>query len=561
LTLNSWQHGLFAMLNLAIVCNVVLIFVMRDSIVRCLTQLVKISGEPVHNTNKEKVIKDFLIDTKSLLGEVHLVMSRINEIGQEQFTVMMQDIKHESIRAPLLSANDKIIALRKKEQESNWITQGVASVVQLKHKGNDIAEFSFQITSNVVKYLDAHQGAFFLLKGKDEESHFELTASYAYGKKKFVERIVNLGEGLIGQVYYEKSIIHMTDLPKDYVKITSGLGEALPTSICIVPLLSDGVVLGVIEIASFNTFDASHLEYLRKIGESIGYTLSAIETHRRTEILLEESQKMAQEVKSQEEELRQNMEELTATQTQMRRKEIEMDAVLASLCTVELDLYGNVIYANPVFLGITGYGLHDIQNKLYKSLIPQHGNDPVQYEIMWHSILSGRSFSGEFRIVNKDQKEMWMAGNFTPILDDDGKPYKIMVISLFTTQDKEKLYELNEVVTAIKSCFPIAEINMDMTFKTANDLFLSELGIKRIELKKSLPKNVMLNGSYNKVERFIQNLEDEPDNIVLDFHDRNGIAKRFNSTLIKIGNTASQRKKGLLILRNEIIAHGESVTV
>jgi len=225
---------------------------------------------------------------------------------------------------------------------------------------------------------------------------------------------------------------------------------------------------------------------------------------------------------------------------------------MSSLSTVELDLDGQVIHANEIFLGITGYGLNDVQGKLYKSLIPQHGNDPVQYEMMWNSILSGRSFSGEFRIVNKAGKEMWMAGNFTPILGEGGQPYKVMVISLFTTQDKEKLFELQEMVNAIKNCFPLAEITQDMAFKSANDLFLSELGIRRIELKKFSLRNVLTDDSYSQAEKYIQGVTDKPGHVVLNIQDKSGAIKKFNSILINLNTGNELKKRGLLILRNTL---------
>lgn len=546
-----WQDA-FTWFNGILLFNIAFLFLMHSTMARFLNELRSLSGKSGAKENSEADIKTYLIDTRGFVDEAHLAIAGINEIGQEQFAGRVQNIKNESIRTSLLTANQKIIDLRKKEQENNWITQGVAAIAELKQKGNDIGEYAYQVISIVAKYLRANQGGFFMLKSENENQYFELTATYAYGKKRFVEKRINAGDGLIGQMVYEKDIIYLTDVPKDYVKITSGLGEALPRCVCIVPLMSEGKILGAFEIASFEKLRPSEMEYLKKISETISYNLGSIETHTQTEILLGESQKMAQEVKAQEEELRQNMEELTATQEQMRRKQTETDAVMSSLSTVELDLNGNILQANEIFLGVTGYSLGDIQGKLYKSLIPQHGNDPIQYEMMWSSILSGRSFSGEFRIVNKAQKEMCIAGNFTPIAGESGHPYKVMVISFFTTQDKEKLSELQETVAAMKNCFPIAEINPDLTFKSANDLFLMELGIKRLELKKSLPKNVLANGSFKKVEKYLQDMQEQPDNVVLDILDKNGVTKSFNSTLIKINNTADNRKRGLLILRNPI---------
>ncbi len=552
IVLCSLQNGLVNWLNVLLAANLVMLIVLQKRVGFILSRLLTISGIQKNSANIESALTQFIIKAKASVTEAKTAISGINEIRQEKYMEILSQINDTEIRESLQAAHDKIITLREKEKENNWITEGVAVFAELKQKGNDIGEYSLTAISTIVKYLNANQGAFFLLKTQDSDKWFELTASYAYGKKRYMEKKINVGEGLIGQIYYEKEIIYITDVPKDYIRITSGLGEALPNCVCIVPLMSEGELLGAIEVASFQKLHSHEMEYLKKIADSIGYNLASLENNRRTEILLEESQKVAQEVKCQEEELRQSMEELTATQEQMRRKEKELDAVMSSLSTVELDLEGHVLQANPVFLGITGYTMTDIQGKLYKSLIPQHGNDLIQYDMMWNSILSGQSFSGEFRIVNKDVKEMWLTGNFTPIVSESGKPYKVMVISLFTTQDKEKLFELQEMVTAIKNCFPIAEINQDMTFKSANDLFLSELGIKRLELKKTLPQNVLANGSYGKLEQFLRNHQDQPNHIELNISDKNGITKKFNTSLIKINNTNGQQKKGLLILRNAL---------
>lgn len=541
---------IYTLINLVVVLNIIVVLIMQISSKRFLTELKTLAGKDNQKTEKKFSVRQYLIDTNMFLEDAERAISDIKEIGQDQFGNMVLNIKNESIRTSLLSAHHKIIELRKKEKENNWITGQVAAIADLKHKSNDISAYSSQVISTLVKSLNANQGGFFLLRKDADNSYFELTASYAYNKKKYIERNINVGDGQIGQVYYEKNIIYLTDVPKDYVKITSGLGEALPTCICIIPLLSEGNVYGAIEIASFQKLEEFQMEYLRKISESIGYNLSAIETNQRTELLLAESQKMSQEVKSQEEELRQNMEELTATQEQMRREQKEMDAVMASLSTVELDMDGNVTSANSVFLSITGFLLKDVQGKLYKNLTGQTANELVQYEMMWSSILSGQSFSGEFRIINKSRKEMWMAGNFTPIMNERGQPYKVMLVSLFTTQDKVKLQELQELVTAMKNSLPMIEINQDMTFKSGNDLFLSELGIRRMELKKVLPINALGSNSYRTVETYINDSLEAPQSLILEINEKSGSTRKFNSTLIKINS--EQCKRSLLILRNPI---------
>jgi PAS domain S-box-containing protein len=507
-------------------------------------------GHQEHAYDGERAVKEHIEATKVFVAQTRAALNDVNMIGQPEFEGLMKGIRDESIRTPLLLANRKIMELRDKERENNWVTHGVAAIAELKHKSDSLSQYCYAAISEIVKYLKANQGGLFLLRTDAAEPYFELTAAHAYGKKKYLENKISVGEGMIGQVYYEKEIIYMTDVPADYIKITSGLGEALPRCVCIVPLLCEGQILGAFEIASFNKLLPHEIAYLKKIAEGIANNLNAIETSTKTEKLLFDSRKMSQELKEQEEGLRQNMEELTATQEQMRSKQFEMDSLLSSLSVIELDLDGKIMDANAIFLGATGYRLPDLVGKHY-NLISQN-NDTSQFEIMWSSILTGRIFSGEFKVANSDKKEIWMAGNFTPILNESGKPYKVTVITVFTTRDKEKQLELQDMVAAFKACLPVAEINDDLSFRSANDLFLSELGIRRLDLKKSSVESVFKNGSFGKVKSYLTGALDNPNTTLLDIVHKDGSTKVFNSTLFKWNHNGSLRRRGLVILRNTV---------
>jgi hypothetical protein len=145
-----------------------------------------------------------------------------------------------------------------------------------------------------------------------------------------------------------------------------------------------------------------------------------------------------------------------------------------------------------------------------------------------------------------------MAGNFTPILNENNQPYKVTVITVFTTRDKEKMTELQEMVSAFRACLPVVEINDDMSFKSANDLFLSEIGIKRLELKKSSPKTIFQEDSLSKLQKYLQDIEDQPNNTILDIVHKDGGIKGFNSTLCKLNQNGNHRKRSLVILRNNL---------
>jgi methyl-accepting chemotaxis protein len=675
---NLWEKGAI-WASVIPLLNISVFVWMHYSKMRFVNELVSLSAGEVANKDREVFVKEYLVSSQFAINESHLAINSINEIGREKFIEVLQTIKDESIRTSLESAHNKIVDLRKKEEEGSWVTQGVASIAELKHKGNDLSEYSFQVVSNIVKYLQANQGGFYLLKQDERESYFELTATYAYGKKKYIEQRVNLGQGLIGQVYFEKEMIYLTDVPKDFIKITSGLGEALPRCVCIVPLISEGQIHGVVEIASFHSLKPYQLEYLKKIAENIGYNLGAIETHTRTEHLLKESQTMAQEVKSQEEELRQNMEELKATQELMLREKEQLEtlslvadhtnnsvliadangrivyvntgftkltgyqfeevkgkkpgsflqgpltdrATIASLSTriklgepiyeeilnysksgqiywislvinpikdehgvvqkfvsiqaeitktkksaldnlsklqsisrtnavIEFSMEGRILEANDLFYKVTGFQSEQIVGKSFEVLIPEEDKTKPQHTIMWQNILLGQAFTGEFRYIDANNKVQWLSGTYNPIFDVTGNAEKILMLAQFVTQDKEKMHDMQETITALKTGFPMVELNADMTFKSANELFLTELGIKRLELKKVQPKEVLSADSFKHITQYLCGTEEQPNHFELDLQSKNGAIKRFDTTVIKVNGSTDRQRKSLLVLKNNL---------
>ncbi len=226
--------------------------------------------------------------------------------------------------------------LRLNAEESNrrnWATAGLAEIGGILRRTDLNAEALYDsIIQFIVKYLHGNQGALFILNDEDSaNAHLELMACYAYNRKKFLHQKVSLGEGLIGQCYLEKEVIYLTHVPNDFIRITSGLGDAPPNCVLIVPIKINEEVHGVLEIALFRKLLPHEIEFVQKISESVASTITSVKVAERTKRMVHELQEKSEVMKSQEEEMRQNMEELSATQEEMSRKEKEYIAKIHHL--------------------------------------------------------------------------------------------------------------------------------------------------------------------------------------------------------------------------------------
>jgi transcriptional regulator with GAF, ATPase, and Fis domain len=163
-----------------------------------------------------------------------------------------------------------------------------------------------------------------------DREEYDLVAAFAFDRKKFLEKTFAKGQGLVGTCAAEKDVVHLIEIPQEYIEITSGLGGANPNSLLLVPLIIEDEVLGVIELTSFNKFQPHEIELVKRLAQNIASTLRSVKVNARTSELLEKSQEQAEMMAAQEEEMRQNMEEMQATQEEMKRKEDEMKHVRSS---------------------------------------------------------------------------------------------------------------------------------------------------------------------------------------------------------------------------------------
>jgi PAS domain S-box-containing protein len=235
--------------------------------------------------------------------------------------------EEDALGNALVEMRGRLNEVANQDRIRNWTNEGQAKFADiLRQYGDELYQLGDHLISNLVDYLGASQGAIFILNDEEEEEpYLEMLSAYAFNRKKFRDKRIAIGEGLVGQTFIEKKKVYITDIRSDHFDIQSGLGESRPSALLIVPLMEEENIEGIIELASFNDLKDFEIAFVERIAQSVASSIRSSKVNRTTKKLLEETQEKAETMKAQEEELRQNMEELAATQEQMQRKNLEME--------------------------------------------------------------------------------------------------------------------------------------------------------------------------------------------------------------------------------------------
>jgi HAMP domain-containing protein/signal transduction histidine kinase/CheY-like chemotaxis protein len=228
-------------------------------------------------------------------------------------------------------ANLKQTTLRNQEQD--WLKSNLAKFTQMLQGQKDLNTVTRRILSELAQVVNAQKGMFYILEQEEnlENPKLKLFAAYAYGSEVGISREFALGQGLVGQCAVEKERILLTNVPSSYIKISSGLGEATPVNLIVLPVLFETQIKAVIELASFDMFSQTHLDFLSQLTESIGIVLNTIEANSRTEDLLEQSQSLADELRRTNEELQDKAHLLVKQKEEVEEKNKEVEEARKSL--------------------------------------------------------------------------------------------------------------------------------------------------------------------------------------------------------------------------------------
>jgi HAMP domain-containing protein/CheY-like chemotaxis protein/signal transduction histidine kinase len=220
--------------------------------------------------------------------------------------------------------NEMILNLKdttQKNTQTDWLKTNLARFTRMLQGQRDMKTVAQMVLSELAPLVDAQQGVFYVNQSDNGDATMKLLGGYAFNKRKNLATEFHAGEGLVGQCMLEKERILVTNVPTSYVHVKSGLGQAAPNNIVVLPVLFEGEVKAVIELSTFHSFNDTHLTFLDQLTESIGIVLNTIEANTRTEDLLLQSQSLAGELQSQQDELKKTNEQLELQAKSLRESE------------------------------------------------------------------------------------------------------------------------------------------------------------------------------------------------------------------------------------------------
>jgi PAS domain-containing protein len=259
------------------------------------------------------------------------------EIGEGNLQSNFSPISDKDILGnSLVQMREKLKAVSEEDKRRSWATEGYALLGDIVRKNShDIQILCDQVLTALIEYVGAIQGGVFVYKETEKERYLEMKACYAYGRKKYLQKKIQIhedyAEALIGQAYLEQEKIYMTHLPAGYTEITSGLGDTTPSALLITPLKTAQRIEGVMEVASLKPLEKHEIEFVERISETIAIAIASAWANMQNVLLLHDTQSQSETMRQQEVVLRQKLIELQIAQDKMGMMQEELEEKEANL--------------------------------------------------------------------------------------------------------------------------------------------------------------------------------------------------------------------------------------
>lgn len=389
-----------------------------------LVLFIKEDKEKIEALKEEVKTKEETINRNAIIAK---------QIGEGNFNIRIDRNDTDILAKSLILMRDNLLKNNNKETEENWIAEGKEEISNILRIHNKLDTLAYDVLVCLVKYSKMIQGSFYFYD--EERKTIANLASYAYNRRKYVNQEFHIGEGLIGQCAYEKDIIYRTEIPNDYVSITSGiLGDQKPKAIIIIPLISDEKLYGILEFASINEIPPLTIRFFKDLAEIIARTIFNISVNERTERLLLESQQMTEELRENEEELRQNAEEMMATQEELEKSNSRLEMQINEVENVQKKLHSllenasevisiynkdlALTYISPSVTSILGFTPEEMIDGMDKQRLTKKGEEHL--DELFQSLLYNpeKSHTIQYTFMKKNGEKIYLEVTGRNLLSD-----------------------------------------------------------------------------------------------------------------------------------------------
>jgi len=475
-------------------------------------------------------LKNSTITQESKFDQVYEYIEKLR-IGESKY-VFNTEFKDDKLVRSILNLSAELDKARKEEefrakeeQQRHWTNEGLAKFgAILRENVDDLEKLSSLVTSNLTRYVDSQQAGFFYINEEDGEKIIEMLALFAFDRKKFPDKKFKWGEGLIGACALEQKTIFLKKTSDSFVDITSGLGNANPRSILIVPIKDNADnIHGVLELASFKVFEDFEVNFVEQVAESIGLTMATIKTNIRTQELLRDSQKQAEMLAQQETNTRQNIEEIEKEKQTIENTSKKLISYTSSvdkfLLHAEISTDRKILYVNKKMLETLSYeSKKNLVGQDFSMLI--HQNEREWFNKIWKQIiLNNESQKEELKLINSDNSYSWLDILFIPVTNKEGKTTHINFIATEQTKQQNKSLEQKQIQATLDQITSNFQLDYNGKIIAANENFINNTEFNLEELTEKnifdlIPekdkdkfsqifKNIKQGNKYREVREFV----------------------------------------------------------
>ncbi len=504
-------------------------FVFIRSITRPLQQIVGAANQLANgNVDIELAIEqndeigELAKTTSSLVETSRQLSLAADAIGQGDYHVDINVRSETDILGKSLQRMKKnLLTMSTENEHDNWLKTGQAELSDKMRGDQNIVEVAQNVLNYLAKYINAQVGAVYLSDGTDK---LKLTGSYAYKKRKNLSSEFTLGEGLVGQCALEKKSIVITDVPNDYIRINSGVGEHAPLNLMVTPLLYDGQLHGVIELGGFHEFTDLEMNFLEQATENIAIALQSAVSRFKVKELLEETQNQAAELQAQQEELRVTNEELEEQTQNLRNSEEDLKSQQEELkkSNTELERQTDALKERQTEIENKNLELEQARKEIEKKADELELSSKYKSEFLANMSHELRTPLNSIQILskllseNKDKNLTEKQMNFAKTINSSGS---------------DLLGLINEILDLSK--IEAGKMNLNLEDMTLGYLpsyiqqnfehLTSEKGLYlKVEMDKDLPKNIR--SDRQRVEQILKNLLSN----AIKFTENGGVSVKIN---------------------------------